>query len=355
MNEQVLTTRQGVPTIADVARLAGVSTMTVSRVMNGRGRVREDTRRTVNAAISALNYTPSSAARSLAGVSTIRIGLLCSKPSSYLGELLLGSLEQAGRIDAQLIIEKCQIGDHEAEVARHLVESGVDGVILPPPLCDSRAVLDVLLAAGIPVVVVASAAPSDDVLAVMIDDFRAAFAMTSHLLALGHERIGFIGGDPHQTVSERRLAGHCAALESHGIAPDDQLITKGLFTYRSGLDASEILLDLPVPPTAIFACNDDMAAAAVAVAQRRGLDVPADLTVCGFDDTPIATTIWPALTTILQPTAAMARVAVELLGAAIRGRPIEEGGSHRLMDFTLVRRQSDSAPRRRPIMRSAIG
>ena len=355
MNEQVFTTRQGAPTIADVARLAGVSTMTVSRVMNGRGRVREDTRQTVNAAISALNYTPSSAARSLAGVSTIRIGLLCSKPSSYLGELLLGSLEQAGRIDAQLIVEKCQIGGHEADVARHLVESGVDGVILPPPLCDSRAVLDVLRAAGIPVVVVASAAPSDDVLAVMIDDFRAAFAMTSHLLALGHERIGFIGGDPHQTVSERRLAGYRAALESHGIALDDQLITKGLDTYRSGLEASDILLVLPIPPSAIFACNDDMAAAAVAVAQRRGLDVPADLTVCGFDDTPIATTIWPALTTILQPTAAMARAAVEMLGAAIRGRPIGEGGRHRLMDFTLVRRQSDSAPRRRPIMRSANG
>ncbi|MEP7008548.1 MAG: helix-turn-helix transcriptional regulator, partial [Sphingomonas bacterium] len=118
MNEQVFTARQGAPTIADVARLAGVSTMTVSRVMNGRGRVREDTRQTVNAAISALNYTPSSAARSLAGISTIRIGLLCSKPSSYLGELLLGSLEQAGRIDAQLIVEKCQIGAHEADVAR---------------------------------------------------------------------------------------------------------------------------------------------------------------------------------------------------------------------------------------------
>ena len=355
MNEPISAARQGAPTIADVARLAGVSTMTVSRVLNSRGRVHESTRQIVDAAISALNYTPSSAARSLAGISTIRIGLLCSKPSGYLSELLLGSLEQAGRIDAQLVVEKCRIGDHEADIARHLVESGVDGVILPPPLCDSRAVLDVLLAARIPVVVVASAAPRDKVLAVMIDDFRASFAMTSHLLALGHERIGFIGGDPHQTVSERRLAGYCAALKSQGIALDDQLIAKGMFTYRSGLDATEILLDVPGPPSAIFACNDDMAAAAVAVAQRRGLDVPADLTVCGFDDTPIATTIWPALTTIRQPTAAMARVAVELLGATIRGTPLGESGRRRLMDFTLVRRQSDSAPRRRPIMRSAIG
>ena len=355
MNERISATRQGAPTIADVARLAGVSTMTVSRVLNSRGRVHESTRQIVDAAISALNYTPSSAARSLAGIGTIRIGLLCSKPSGYLSELLLGSLEQAGRIDAQLVVEKCRIGDHEADIARHLVESGVDGVILPPPLCDSRAVLDVLLAARMPVVVVASAAPRDNVLAVMIDDFRASFAMTSHLLALGHERIGFIGGDRHQTVSERRFAGYCAALKSQGIALDDALIAKGMFTYRSGLDATETLLDVPGPPSAIFACNDDMAAAAVAVAQRRGLDVPADLTVCGFDDTPIATTIWPALTTIRQPTAAMARVAVELLGATIRGTPLGEGGRHRLMDFTLVRRQSDSAPRRRPIMRSAMG
>jgi LacI family transcriptional regulator len=112
---------------------------------------------------------------------------------------------------------------------------------------------------------------------------------------------------------------------------------------------------VPAPPSAIFACNDDMAAAAVAVAHRRGLDVPADLTVCGFDDTPIATTIWPALTTILQPTAEMARVAVEMLGVTIRGLPAGEGGRHRLMDFTLVRRQSDSAPRRRPIVRFAAG
>lgn len=355
MNKRTSTPRQGAPRIVDVASLAGVSAMTVSRVLNGQGKVHESTCQRVEAAIAALNYIPSSAARGLAGINSIRIALLCNNPSGYLSELLLGSLDQAGRIDAQLVVERCRIGDHEADIARHLVESGVDGVILPPPLCDSQAVLDVLLAAGMPVVVVASAAPADNVLAVMIDDFRASFDMTCHLLALGHERIGFIGGDPNQTVSERRLAGYCAALESERIAFDDRLIAKGLFTYRSGLDATEILLDMSGSPSAIFACNDDMAAAAVAVAHRRGLDVPADLTVCGFDDTPIATTIWPALTTIAQPTAAMARAAVELLGATIRKMPVGEGGRHRMMDFALVRRQSDSAPRRRPIMRSATG
>ncbi|WP_343892045.1 LacI family DNA-binding transcriptional regulator [Sphingomonas oligophenolica] len=339
-----------------MAQLAGVSSMTVSRVVNGNDRVHAATRKIVNAAIATLNYVPSSAARTLAGVASIRLGLLCSNPSTgYLSDVLLGSLEQASRAGAHLVVERCRIGDHEADIVRHLLASGVDGVILPPPLCDSAAVLDVLAEANIPVAVVASAAPASHVLAVMIDDFRAAFAMTDHLIALGHERIGFIAGHPNLAASDRRLAGYRAAVESAGIAMDDRLIANGLFTYRSGLDATEMLLNEPSPPSAIFACNDDMAAAAVAMAHRRGLDVPADLTVCGFDDTRIATAIWPALTTIHQPTAAMARTAVELLAATIRGLPPGDGGGHRTMDFTLVRRQSDSAPRRRPAMRAAEG
>jgi LacI family transcriptional regulator len=123
-----------------------------------------------------------------------------------------------------------------------------------------------------------------------------------------------------------------------------------MFTYRSGLDAAEQLLDREDPPTAIFASNDDMAAAAVAIAHRRGLDVPGDLTVCGFDDTALATTIWPELTTIRQPIAEMSRAAVDLLVEEVRRRRSGEKDRHQqmLLDFTFVRRQSDAAPRRRP-------
>jgi LacI family transcriptional regulator len=122
-----------------------------------------------------------------------------------------------------------------------------------------------------------------------------------------------------------------------------------LFSYRSGLDAAEQLLDLAVPPTAIFSSNDDMAAATVAVAHRRGLDVPGDLTVCGFDDTTLSTAIWPELTTIHQPIADMARAAVELLVGTIRRQRGSDGiVSQRVLDFTLIRRQSDAAPRHRP-------
>jgi LacI family transcriptional regulator len=341
----------GAPTIADVARLAGVSPMTVSRVINGGGNVHHLTKEAVNTAITSLNYAPNRAARSLAGAGQMRIGLLYSNPSAaYLSEFLVGSLEQAGRSDVQLVVEKCEIGDHEIEVAGRMVRSGIDGVILPPPLCDSEAVLEVLLSSGVPTAVVATGQPPAAAASVSIDDFKAACEMTAHLLELGHQRIGFIVGNPNQTASAQRLEGYRAALDAAGVAQDERLVAQGLFTYRSGLDAAERLMDVPGPPSAIFASNDDMAAATVAVAHRRGLDVPGDLTVCGFDDSTLATTIWPELTTIHQPIADMSRRAVELLVGMVRsgkgGRPMEV--RRELLDYTLVRRQSDAAPRRRP-------
>ena len=339
------------PTIADVARLAGVSPMTVSRVINGETNVRDTTREAVNAAIQQLNYAPNPAARSLAGAEQIRIGLLYSNPSAaYLSEFLVGGLEQASRADVQLVIEKCDVGPHEVEVARRLVASGVDGVILPPPLCDAADVIAALAESGTPVVAVASSQPADPVNAVSIDDYQAAFDMARHVARLGHRRIGFIIGNPNQSASLRRLEGYRAALDAAGLEADEALVQQGMFTYRSGLDAAERLLDLADVPTAIFASNDDMAAATVAAAHRRGLDVPGDLTVCGFDDTALATTIWPELTTIRQPIAEMSREAVDLLVRDIRARRNHrpEPRRHLLLDFELVRRQSDAAPRRRP-------
>ncbi|MFD1949957.1 LacI family DNA-binding transcriptional regulator [Sphingomonas arantia] len=340
----------GAPTISDVAKRAGVSPMTVSRVINGVNNVRLVTRDEVNKAISALNYAPNPAARSLAGAGQTRIGLLYSNPSAgFLSEFLLGSLDQAARSDVQIIVEKCELGDHEIEVTRHLIEGGIDGVILPPPLCETDSILDLLSAAGVPTVSVASGLPADELLAIRIDDREAARTMVRHILALGHRRIGFITGNPNLSASARRLEGYSAALEESRIPLDEKLIAHGLYTYRSGLDAAEQLLELDDPPTAIFASNDDMAAATVAAAHRRGLDVPGDLTVCGFDDTTLSTAIWPELTTIHQPIADMSRAAVALLVSTIRQ---QRGGEvterHRTLDFTLIRRQSDAPPRRRP-------
>lgn len=346
--------QRSAPTISDVARRAGVSPMTVSRVINGENNVRPATRDTVNAAIAALNYAPNSAARMLAGAGQNRIGLLYSNPSAaYLSEFLVGSLDQASRRDVQLIVEKCELGDHEIEVARHLIDGGIDGIVLPPPLCDSPDLIRLLVEEDVCAVLVGSARPAAELMAVSIDDHRAALAMTRHAISLGHSRIGFIGGNPTLKASADRLAGYRAALDEAGVAFDDALVAPGLFTYRSGLDAAEQLLDLADAPTAIFASNDDMAAATVAVAHRRGLEVPGDLTVCGFDDTTLATAIWPELTTIHQPIADMSRAAVDMLVSALRRQETAPEERHRLLDFTLIRRQSDAAPRRRPKVRHA--
>ncbi len=351
MNQQTSRRQRTNATINDVARKAGVSPMTVSRVLNGEGNVRPTTRETVNAAIAALNYSPNPAARSLAGAAPIRIGLLYSNPSAaYLSEFLVGSLDYASRANIQIVVEKCGAGEQAEEAAKRLLRGGVEGIVLPPPLCDSTALLQVLRDANGLAVTVASGHPAPGFSAVSIDDHRAAFDMTRHIAALGHQRIGFIIGNPDQTASERRLAGYRDALDSVGIPYAEGLVAQGLFTYRSGLDVAEHLLDAENPPTAIFASNDDMAAATVAVAHRRGIDVPNDLTVCGFDDTALATTIWPELTTIHQPITDMSLAAVELLAKEIRSRRAGHRAKeqHLQLDFQLVRRQSDAAPRRRP-------
>lgn len=321
--------------------------MTVSRVINNEANVRAATRERVNAAVTLLQYSPNPAARSLAGVHPIRVGLLYSNPSaSYLSEFLVGGLDYASQANIQLIVQKCELGDHELEVARHLIAGGVDGLILPSPLCDSADLIRTIVEEGIPSVAVGSGAPSPDLLAVSIDEFSAARTMTRHILSLGHRRIGFVIGNPAQGVSAKRLEGYRAALLEAGIALEDGLVAQGLFTYRSGIEAADRLLDVADPPTAIFASNDDMAAAVVAVAHRRGLEVPGHLTVCGFDDTTLATATWPELTTIHQPIADMARAGVELLVKEVRSRRAGNPGeaAHIQLDFRLVRRESDAVP-----------
>ncbi len=323
--------------------------MTVSRVINGEKNVRESTRASIQEAIAKLNYSPNLAARTLAGADPIRIGLLYSNPSAaYLSRFLLGSLEQSRLSHVQLIIEKCDSGAAEEEAAvRDLIAAGVDGIILSPPLCDSIPLLELLAQSPVLTIVVANWRPQLGLSVVRIDDQEAAAAMTRHIIALGHRRIGFIIGNLTHKASEQRLIGFRAAMTTQGLAIADDLIAQGEFTYRSGMRAAEALLALPERPTAIFASNDDMAAATVAVAHRLHLDVPRDLTVCGFDDTDFAQSIWPELTTIHQPIAEMSRTAVALLVQKIRARragkdePVEET----VLDFTLVRRDSDDAPR----------
>ena len=308
----------GEVTIAEVAVRAGVSPMTVSRVLNGGENVRDATKARVDEAIADLNYVPNAAARSLAGGRNCRIALLHSNPSAaYLSALLVGALDACSRLDAQLVVEPLDEGvDPQTMVAR-LAKRRIDAVLLPAPLCDDAALRGALLKAGLPVAQMATARPDTACFAVSISDTDAAQAMTAHLIARGHTRIGFITGSTNQTASARRQDGYAKALTGAGLAVESDLVVAGDFTYASGLRAAAALLDRSDRPSAIFASNDDMAAAAVAVAHRMGLSVPMDVAICGFDDTVLATCIWPELTTIRQPVKQMAAVAVEALFRAV--------------------------------------
>ncbi|WP_206240952.1 LacI family DNA-binding transcriptional regulator [Novosphingobium terrae] len=340
--------QRNAPTIADVARHAGVSPMTVSRVINEGTMVRATTREKVEAAIAALNYAPSAAARQLAGGDDTRIALVYSNPSStYLSEFLMGSLDRAASLNVTLTVERFGEDADLADLITRMQRGRLNGVLLPPPLCENEAMLAALRKEGLAVVAVAAGVPRPEIASVGIDDFHAAETMTSHLIALGHRRIGFIKGNPDQSASERRYEGYLAALEQAGIALDPSIVAQGYFIYRSGLDAASDILDAAEPPTAIFASNDDMAAATVATAHARHLDVPGDLTVCGFDDTPMATTIWPELTTIRQPISDMARAAMDLLASMIRNPDDGAEVRHDRLDYQLIRRQSDASPARK--------
>jgi LacI family transcriptional regulator len=334
-------------TIADVAAEAGFSAMTVSRVVNGT-HVSAKAEATVLAAIAKLGYEPNAAARALAGSGPIRIGLPFDNPSAaYLSEFLLGALDHAQKVHSQLIVVKCELHHNEDEAIRSLLDSKVDGILLPPPLSDSAMIRAIMMQSDTPTVAVAGGAHMGEASSVRIDDFLAASAMTKYVVGLGHRRIGFIQGNLNQMITARREAGYRAALAEAGLSQDTNLIVSGDFTYRSGLEAAEKLLDLPDPPTAIFASNDDMAAATISTAHRRHLNVPADLTVCGFDDTISARSIWPELTTIHQPIGEMAGAAVALLVSAIhasrRGEHLPP--SEIILDHLLLRRGSDGPPR----------
>ena len=320
------TGRRSPVTIYDVASAAGVSAMTVSRVINDHKYVSDATRKKVWAAVATLNFSPNLAARA-ARAGMVRIGVLYSNPSSSnLGQFLMGAFQQSAESACQLLIEPSPPEVDPAEAVKRLMEATVDGIILPPPLCDSDVVLDMIEAAGLAALSFASASPSKRTSAVRIDDFNGAREMTQYLIDLGHEDIAIILGDPKHSPAQHREAGYRAAMAEAGLMVGPGRLLQGFFTYRSGLEAAHRLLDDGAPPTAIFACNDDMAAGASAVAHGLGIRIPDQLSIAGFDDTPVATTIWPELTTVHQPIAEMAARAVAILTDQLRRmRSGEEG------------------------------
>ena len=303
-------------TINHVAQRAGVSIKTVSRVVNNEPNVSPATREKVLAAVAALAYQPNPSARSLASKRTYVLGLLYDNPSAnYVIDIQNGALAASRAQGYDLLIHPC---DHRCptlikEVTGLLDQSRVDGLILTPPLSDMNPLLELLSVNTLPFVRIAPAVEKHLSPYVATNDRNAAYQMTQQLLALGHRRIGFICGHPvHQAVAGR-YQGYCAALRDQGLEVQEEYVVQGFNAFESGEQAARALLALTPRPTAIFAANDDMAAGAMMVAHRLGLAVPAELSVAGFDDTPVAHQIWPSLTTVRQPIQAMAKIAAELL------------------------------------------
>ena len=310
-------------TIREVAQHAGVSIKTVSRVVNNEPNVRPATRERVVNAISALDYEPHPAARGLAGHRTFSIGLLYENPHefSYIHKLLEGAYAACEASGYALMLRPCNEDPTPALVRQFARQTRVDGLLLTAPIADRPDVISLLVESGIAFALISPRESNPDWISVNPDDVEAGRALTEHVLSLGHRRIGFVKGDAKHGASDRRLAGHLGCLRDHGLEVDPVLIVAGRFDFESGRRGFHVLWQVPNRPTAIIACNDDTAAGVVVAAHESGVDVPDQLSVAGFDDSPTATHTWPALTTVRQPIAAIASRATELLIAGLADEP----------------------------------
>ncbi len=328
--------------IRDVAARAGVAVKTVSRVLNGHPYVSAETKARVDEAMRALDFRPSIAARILSGAKSGQIALIYDNHSPYyMFQIQTGCWDYCRAHGIRLLAQPVDVADSQVgEQVRGLVtETHVDGIILSSPVTDCDPVLRALEALDIPFVRISPGTNHALTSSVFMDDAQAADDMTTHLINHGHRRIGFIKGHPNHMASDDRLFGYRRALDRAGLAFDPVLVCDGEFDFDSGVRGGNLLMDLPQRPTAVFASNDDMAAGVLAVAHDRGINVPGELSVAGFDDTTLARTVWPPLTTIHQPMAELARTATEIL---IAGGDI----NHRRLPHTLIERASVAAPTR---------
>jgi LacI family transcriptional regulator len=315
----------GRATIRDIASLAGVSIATVSRVLNGRPDVAEQTRQAVLEVVRQQGFSTNRSARGLSNGRTGLVGVtLPIVHATYFSYILSGAAEALYEQDMRLLVCPTQ-HEHDREVTllERLMHGTTDGAILELP-SESSAELKALQEQGYPFVVVDPREALDEgIPCVSAAHSAGARAATQHLLSLGHRRIAVITGPPGWFATEERLNGYHAALAAAGVLPEPELAVAGDWLISGGFDAASRLLDLREPPTAIFAFNDNLAVGALQAARVRGRRVPEDLSVVGFDDSEQAAIVTPALTTVRQPLAEMGRMAVSLLLRLLENQRVE--------------------------------
>ena len=307
-------------TIRDVAREAGVSTATVSRVLNNVGPVDEETRRHVTAVARRLRYVPNALGRGLSRRRTDAIGLLLPDLfGEFFSEVLRGSDQTAQQAHYHLVVSSSHNNKAEIRAALAMMRGRVDGLVIMSPHIDAET-LNETLPHHLPLVLLNCFVQSAAFEALNIDNPAGAAAMTRHLLSHGHTRIAIIKGVEGNFEAADRLRGYRDALRGAGLHPDPALAVAGDFSEASGYDAIKLLLQTHPRPTAIFACNDSMAIGAMSALREAGVHVPQEMALAGFDDVPIASYLAPALTTVHVGIHRLGVLAIERLLKAVHQR-----------------------------------
>jgi LacI family transcriptional regulator len=309
-------------TIKDVSKDAAVSIKTVSRVINNEENVAKATKAKVLLSVKKLGFKPNKSAQSLRSKKSYMLALLYDNPNkSYLADVQSGIFNACKNTGYNLVIQECDYKSNELknDIVQFVEDFKIDGLIITPPLSDMAEFLQNLDNYQIEYSVIAPSTLNTESLYVSSNDYEAAFTLTSQIIKHGHKDIGFIKGHPKHSASHLRFNGYLDAMKSHGIEKNDKWIKQGNFSFKSGFDAGVEIFHSEKIPTAIFASNDSMAAGIMKSAQMKGMKVPNDLSLAGFDDSPIAHQIWPALTTVKQPVEKMAAHAAKILIAKFDG------------------------------------
>ena len=309
-------------TIKDVSKDAAVSIKTVSRVINNEANVAEATKKKVLASVKKLGFKPNKSAQSLRSKKSYMLALLYDNPNkSYLADVQSGIFNACKNTGYNLVIQECDYKSNKlkTDIIEFVEDFKIDGLIVTPPLSDMEDFLKELEDHQIDYSVIAPSTMNPESLYVSSNDYEAAYTLTSEIIKHGHKDIGFIKGHPKHSASHLRFNGYLDAIKNHGIKRNDRWIKQGNFSFKSGFDAVVEIFHSEKIPTAIFASNDSMAAGIMKSAQMKGMQVPHDLSLAGFDDSPIAHQIWPALTTVKQPVEKMAAHAAKILIAKFDG------------------------------------
>lgn len=331
------------PSIRQVAQAAGVSVATVSRVLNAKGPIRDETRRRVLETVERLGYVPHSAARSLSTRRTLSIGvLLPDLHGEFFSELIRGIDLAARRAGYHVLVSGSHSDPAEIQAVLQALHGRVDGMIVMTP-ATALAAAATRLPRGVPVVLLNSPGLPAEHDSIRVDHRGGARSVTEHLLDLGHRRIAMICGPAENADAADRLRGFLEAHAARGLEPVSDLLVAGDFREDSGYRAGAILAGVAPRPTAIFAANDAMAIGCLAALRDRGLAVPADIALAGFDDIPIARYLTPALTSVRVAIAELGARALERLLGSIAAES-DRSRHHEVVAATLVVRASTAAP-----------